>query len=94
MAQELIASGFVTAEINGRYIMQYDTMNGNCDLWKHEDNEYYILRNSWHWMISYSCYFLNDSNLKAMKNYVEGSSPVGVYANPSETANLGSVAWE
>lgn len=92
MAQELIASGFGEAW-DGKYIMQYDEMNSNNDFWKHEAGEYYILRNSWYWTISYSAYFLADSNLKAVKIYTAGSSPSGHYTGFDGKPD-GDVAWE
>lgn len=93
MAQELIVTGTTSQDWDGRYIMQYNTMNSNCDIWKHETKEYFIFRNSWYWMLSSGGCYMEDSYLKATKLYASGSTPTGHYdginGNPDN-----DVAWE
>lgn len=92
MAQELIVSGFGEAW-DGRYIPQYNTLNSNCDIWKHETEEYYLFRNPWYWMICLGLYYLADNNLKAQKDYVISSTPTGDYYGVNGSPS-GVVSWE
>lgn len=90
MSQNLIASGFGVGEWNGLYIQQYNTLNSTCDLWKYtapSGNEYYIFRDPNNWMLSHSGYYLNDSNLKATKAFVERSAPTGNYIGTDGNPN-------